>query len=209
MLFKRVPVAYIGGASSLSWDFIGFLCKSRNFSLFSPLFSPLHYSFLISPRRRRLLFEFPGSTGARPRQCKLSSSSVAKNISSVQSLSHVRLFVIPRTAAHQASLSLPTPRFYSNSCPLSQWCHPNLSLCHPLLLLPPVFIKVFSNESVLRIRWPKYWSFSFNISLPMNIRGWFPLGWTGWMSLLWEGLSKVFSNTTVHEHEFFNTQFSL
>ena len=64
----------------------------------------------------------------------------------------------------------PTPRVYSNSCPLNQWCHPTISsiLCHSLLL-PPIFlsIRVFSNESVLCIRWPKYWSFSFSIS-PSN-----------------------------------------
>ena len=61
----------------------------------------------------------------------------------------------------------PTPGDYSNPCPLSQWCH--LILCCPLLLLPSIFptIRVFSNESVLSIRWPKYWSFSFSIS-PSN-----------------------------------------
>ena len=71
----------------------------------------------------------------------------------------------------------PTPGVYSNSCPLSWWCHPtesvmpanHLILCLPLLLLPSIFprIRVFSNESALRIRWPKYWSFSFNSS-PSN-----------------------------------------
>ena len=65
----------------------------------------------------------------------------------------------------------PTPRVYSNSYPLSRWCHPTISfiLCCPLLLPPSIFhsIRVFSNESALRIRWPKYWSFSFNIS-PSN-----------------------------------------
>ena len=65
----------------------------------------------------------------------------------------------------------PTPRAYSNSCTLSRWCHPSnhLILCRPLLLLPSVFpsIRVFSNESVLHISWPKYWSFNFNIS-PSN-----------------------------------------
>ena len=63
----------------------------------------------------------------------------------------------------------PTPRAYSNSCPLSRWCHPTISPCHPLLLPPSIFpsIRVFSNESGLRIRWPKYWSFSFNIN-PSN-----------------------------------------
>ena len=59
----------------------------------------------------------------------------------------------------------PTPKAYSNSCPLSWWSN-HLILCHPLLLLPSIFssIRVFSNESVLHIRWPKYWSFSFSIS---------------------------------------------
>ena len=63
----------------------------------------------------------------------------------------------------------PTPGAYSNSCPLRWWCHPTISSCCPLLLLPSNFpsIRVFSNESVLCIRWPKYWSFSFTIS-PSN-----------------------------------------
>ena len=62
-----------------------------------------------------------------------------------------------------------TPGVYSNSCPLSQWCHPTISSCHPLLLLPSIFprIRVFSNEAVLHIRWPKYWSFRFSLS-PSN-----------------------------------------
>ena len=60
----------------------------------------------------------------------------------------------------------PTPRVHSNSRPLSQWCHPAISSCHPLLLLPPIppSIRVFFNKSTLRMRWPKYWSFSFSIS---------------------------------------------
>ena len=62
-----------------------------------------------------------------------------------------------------------SPRGCSDSCPLSQWCHPTISPCCPLLLLPSVFpsIRVFPNESALHIRWPKYWSFSFSIS-PSN-----------------------------------------
>ena len=60
----------------------------------------------------------------------------------------------------------PTPGVHPNPCPLSQWCHPAISSCCPLLLLPSVFpsIRIFSNESALCIRWPKYWNFSFNIS---------------------------------------------
>ena len=88
--------------------------------------------------------------------------------SSVQLVSHVRLFATPWTPACQASLSIIT-----NSQSLlklisieSVMPSNNLILCHPLLLLPSIFpsIRVFSNESVLPIRWPKYWSFSFNIS---------------------------------------------
>ena len=63
----------------------------------------------------------------------------------------------------------PNPRVHSNSRPLSRWCHPAISTCRPLLLLPaiPPSIRVFSNESTLRMRWPKYWSFIFSIS-PSN-----------------------------------------
>ena len=63
----------------------------------------------------------------------------------------------------------PTPGIYPDSCPSSQWCHPAISSSCPLLLLPSIFpsIRVFSNESALHIRWPKYWSFSFSIS-PSN-----------------------------------------
>ena len=86
---------------------------------------------------------------------------------SVQLLSHVRFFVIPRTAAHQDSLSItnsqcpPKPMSIELVMPSN-----HLILCRPLLLLPSIFpsIRVFSNESALRMRWPKYWSFSFNIS---------------------------------------------
>ena len=82
----------------------------------------------------------------------------------------------------------------------------HLILFHPFLLLPSVFpsIRVFSSGSALHIRWPKYWSFSFSIVLPMNIQGRFPLGSTGLISLLSKELSRVFSNTTVQKHQFFS-----
>ena len=85
----------------------------------------------------------------------------------------------------------------------------HLILCCPLLPLPSIFpsIRVFSNESALRIRWPKYWSFSFSI-LPTNTQDWSPLGWTGWSSLQSKGLSRVFSNTTVQKHKLFGAQLS-
>ena len=92
------------------------------------------------------------------------------NFSSVQSLSRVRLFATPWTAAHQASLSINNSRSLLKLTSIEPAMPSNHSiLCRPLLLLPSIFpsIKVFSNESVLHIMWPKYWSFSFNIS-PSN-----------------------------------------
>ena len=91
-------------------------------------------------------------------------------ISSVQSLSCVRLFASPWTAAHQASLSITNSRNLPKLMYIESVMPSNhLILCRPLLLLPSVFpsIRVFSNESALRIKWPKYWSFGFNIS-PSN-----------------------------------------
>ena len=89
---------------------------------------------------------------------------------SVQSLSRVLLIVTPWTTAHQASLSIINSRSLPKLMPIVLVMSFNhLILCHPLLLLPSIFpsIRVFSNESALRIRGPKYWSFSFNIS-PSN-----------------------------------------
>ena len=90
--------------------------------------------------------------------------------SSVQSLSRVRLFATPWTAARQASLSITNSQSSLKPMSIESVMPSNhLILCRPLLLLPSIFpsIRVFSSESVLRIRWPKYWSFSFSIS-PSN-----------------------------------------
>ena len=113
----------------------------------------------------------------------------------------------------QARIPCPsqTPRAYSNSSPWSRWCHPTIILCRPLLLWPSIFpsIRVFSNESVLCIRWPKYWKLQLSASvLPMNTQDWFPLGRTGWISLQSKGLSRVFSNTTAQKHQLFSAQLS-
>ena len=91
-------------------------------------------------------------------------------LSSVQSLSHVQIFATPWTAARQASLSITNSRTLLKLMSIeSVMPSSHLILCHPLLLLPSIFpsIRVFSNESALCIRWPKYWSISFNIS-PSN-----------------------------------------
>ena len=95
----------------------------------------------------------------------------------------------------------PTHRVHSNSRSLIESVMPSshLILCRPLLPLPPIppSIRVFSNESTLRMRWPKYWSFSFSISPYSEHQDWSSLGWTGWISLQSKGLSRVFSNTTI------------
>ena len=105
----------------------------------------------------------------------------------------------------------PTPGVYSNSCSLSQWCHPTISSS----------VVLFTS---CLWSFPASWSFpisqllawggqSIGVSasasvLPMNIKDWFPLGWTGWISLQSKGFSRVFSNTTVQKHQFFGTQLS-
>ena len=107
-------------------------------------------------------------------------------VSSVQSLSHVWLFATPWTTAHQASLSntnsrsLPKPMSIELVMPSS-----HLILCRPILLPPSIIprIRVFSNETVLRIRWPKFWSFSFSIS-PSNEYSGLISFWMDWLDLL-------------------------
>ena len=141
----------------------------------------------------------------------MSIIGICVSISSVQLLSRVRLFATPWTAAHQASLSItnsqspPKPMSIESVRPSN-----HLILCRPLFLLPSIFpsIRVFSNESALHLRWPKYWSFCSASVLPMNIQDWFPLGWTGWITLQSKGLSRVYSNTTVQKHQFFGTPLS-
>ena len=104
----------------------------------------------------------------------------------------------------------PTPGVYSNPCPLSRWCHPTISFCHPLLLLPPIppNIRVFSNESALRMRCQSTGISASASVFPMNTQDWSCLVWTGWISLQSKRLSRVFSNTTVQKHQFFSAQLS-
>ena len=137
-------------------------------------------------------------------QNNLWSTGAAHILFIVHSLSCVQLCA-PWTAARQASLTFTI----SWSLLKLMSCEPVMSsnhhvLCHPLLLLPSIFpsIGVFSKESVLHIRWPKHWHFSFSISPSKNIQDPSPLGWTGWISLRSKGLSRVFSNTTVQRHQF-------
>ena len=132
----------------------------------------------------------------------------------LQSLSHVQLFATPWTAAHQASLSFTIFWSLLKLMSIELVMPPNhLILCRLLLLLPSIFpiIRVFSDESALCIRWPKCWSFSFNISPSNEHSGLISLR-MDWLDLLAEiskGFSRVFSNTTVQKHQFFSAQLSL
>ena len=127
-------------------------------------------------------------------------------------LSRVQLFATPWTAARQASL------FITNSWSLLKFMSimsvmpsNNLILCHPLLLPPSIFpsIRVFSSESTILNRWPKYWSFSLSISASSEYLGVISFR-RDWLDLLAvQGtFSRVFSNTTVQKHQFFGAQLS-
>ena len=129
----------------------------------------------------------------------------------VQSLSCIWLFVNPWTAACQASLSFTISQSLLKSMSVELVMSSNHLILCCLLLLPSTFpiISVFSSELALRIRWWKYWSFSFSIGFSRNIQGWFLLGLTGWISLQSKGLSRVFSNIAVLNYQFLSTQPSL
>ena len=144
-------------------------------------------------------------------QISIKGYSTKYLISSVQSLSCVRLFITPMDCNIRLPCPSPTPRAWSSSCPSSQWCYPTISS------------SVFSSSSCPQ-SFPASGSFPtsqfFTSSgqsigssasaslLPMNIQDLFPLGLTGWISLPSKGLSRVFSNTIVQKHQFFSTQLS-
>ena len=121
-------------------------------------------------------------------------------------------FLTSWIAAFQASLSITNSRSLLKLMSIGSVMPSNhLILCQPLFVPPSIFpsIRVFSYESVLRIRWPKFCSFSFSISPSNEYQDWFPLGWTTWMFLQSKGLSRGFSNTTVQKEKFLGAQPSL
>ena len=132
-------------------------------------------------------------------------------ISLVQLLSCVWLFATPWTAPCQASLSITNSQSLLKLMSIESVMPSNhLILCRPRLLPPSIFpsIRVFANESVLHIRWPKYWSFSFSISPSNEYSGLisFRIDWFDLLAV--QGFSGVFSNTTVQKHQFFSAQLS-
>ena len=132
--------------------------------------------------------------------------------SSVQSLSRVQLFVTPWTAARQASLSITNSQSLLKLKSIeSVMPSNNLIFCHPLFLPPSIFpiIRVFSNESALHIRWPKYWSFSVSISPSNDPSGLIPFR-MDWLDLLAvQGTLKSLLQHHSQKHQFFGTQLSL
>ena len=115
---------------------------------------------------------------------------------------------------HYARPPCPTsaPRAYSNSCPLSRWCHPTIS--SSVIPFSSHLQSFPASESFQMSQFFVSGSQSIGVSasasvLPMNTQDWFSLGWTVWISLLSKGLSRVFSSNTVQEHQFFSTQLSL
>ena len=135
------------------------------------------------------------------------------SFSSVQiSLSVVSDSLRPHESQHaRPPCPSPTSGVHSDSRPSSQWCHPAISSSVvPFSSLPPIppSIRVFSNESTLRMRWQRTGVSALASFLPRNTQDWPPLEWTGWISSQSKGLSRVFSNTTVQKHQFFGIQLS-
>ena len=133
------------------------------------------------------------------------------NISLVQSLSRVWLFVTPRITARQASLSITSSRSLLKLMFIeSVMRFSHLILCRPLLLLPQ-FLPASGSFPMSQLFTSDVQSIGVSASasvLPMNTQDWSPLGWTCWISLQSKGPSRVFSNTTVQKHEFFGAQLS-
>ena len=130
----------------------------------------------------------------------------------VQSLSRVQLFATPWTSAHQASLSFTISQTLLKLMSIESVMPSNhLILCHPLLLQPSIFpsIRVFSNESALRIRWPRYWNFSFTFSPSKEYSGLisFRIDWLDLLAV--QGTLKSLLQHPVQKHRFFGTQLSL
>ena len=125
--------------------------------------------------------------------------------SSVQSLSRVWLLATPWIAARQA------PGVYSNSCPLSQWCHPAISSSVVPFFSCPQSLPASGSFPMSQLFTWGGQSIGVSASasvLPLNTQDWSPSGWTGWISLQSKGLSRAFSNTTVQKHQFFGAQLS-
>ena len=165
-------------------------------SLPPPTIHPLLPPSRLSQSTR---FELPASWSKFPPALYFTYGNVYL-FSSVQSLSRVRLFVTPWTAAHQASLSITNSQSLLKLMSIESVMPSNhLILCHPLLFLPSIFpsIRVFSMSQSFASGGQSIGVSASTSVLAMNTQDWSPLGWTGWISLQSKRLSRVFSNTTL------------
>ena len=145
---------------------------------------------------------------------KLKAMKIKRKESSVQfSCSVVSNSLRPHGLQHdRPPCPSPTPGVYSNSCPLSRWCHPTSSAS--VIPFSSHLLSFPASGSFQMSHFFTSGGQSIGVSasasvLPMNIQDWFPLGWTGWISLQSKGLSRIISNTTVKKHQFFSSPLSL
>ena len=120
--------------------------------------------------------------------------------------------VTPRTTARQASLSITNSWSLLKLMSIEWWCHPTISSSVVPFSSCPQSLPASGSFPMSQLVTAAGQSIGFSASasvLPMNIKDWFPLGWTGWISLQYKGLSRVFSNTTFQKHQFFHAQHSL
>ena len=132
-------------------------------------------------------------------------------ISLVQSLSRVWLLQPHEPQNARPPCPSPTPRVYTNPCPLSQWCHPAISSSVIPFSSCPQSLPASGSFPVRQLFSSGGQSIGASVStsvLPMNTQDWSPSEWIGWISLQFKGLSRVFSDTTVQKHQFFGTQLS-
>ena len=186
LLRKKVTLAQVTNNprdSGIAWS------RTPNHAVRIPLlnFSPAFFCIHCIPREN-----LPRSQESNFKQVQLSSVAQSCLTLRLHGLQHARP---PRPS--------PTPRVYSNSRPLSRWCHPTISS-----FVSPVSSCLHSFPASRSFPVSQFFAWggqnigaSASVSiLPMNIQDWFPLGWTGWISLQFKGLSRVFSNTTVQKH---------
>ena len=142
----------------------------------------------------------------------LQSNPSWPSVQSVQSLSRVQLLVTHEPQHARPPCESPTPGVYSNSCPLSQWCHPTIPSSVVAFSSCPQSFPASGTFQISQLfaSGGQNIVVSASISvLPRNTQDWSPLGWTGWICLQSKGLSRVFSNTIVQKHQLFGTQLSL
>ena len=211
--------AFTAWSKWTSWEFMMLVCHENGIL---PLWSSSQE--LIIPVKmwkkhqkangKRVCKILPRSSKTRKnRRNFIAKRSLGRHRSvSVQLLSHVQLFATPWTAACWPPCPSPSPRVYSNSCPLSWWSHPTISsfvVSFSSCLQSFPASGSFPNSQPFTSSGQSIGASASASFLPMNIKGCFPLGLTGWISLQSRGLSRVFSNITVWKHWFFSAQPSL